>query len=55
MLETFQGEIIYIWYYFDIQLRQIFVYWILGMVGIRNEHGECSSIYGIFPCDWTFN
>lgn len=32
MLETLQGELIYIWYYFDIQLRQIFVYWILGMV-----------------------
>ncbi len=32
MLETLQGELVYIWYYFDIQLRQIFVYWILGMV-----------------------
>ena len=32
MLETVQGELIYIWYYFDIQLRQIFAYWILGMV-----------------------
>ena len=32
MLETLQGELIYIWYYFDIQLRQIFVYWVLGMV-----------------------
>lgn len=32
MLETIQGELVYIWYYFDIQFRQIFVYWILGMV-----------------------
>ena len=32
MLENFQGELIYIWYYFDIQLRQILAYWILGMV-----------------------
>lgn len=32
MLEILQGELIYIWYYFDIQLRQIFVYWVLGMV-----------------------
>lgn len=32
MLETLQGELVYIWYYFDIQLRQIFAYWVLGMV-----------------------
>ena len=25
-------EFVYIWYYFDVQLRQIFVYWILGIV-----------------------
>ena len=24
-------ELIYIWYYFDIQLRQIFWYWVAGM------------------------
>ena len=24
-------EFIYLWYYFEIQLRQIFWYWILGM------------------------
>ena len=22
---------IYLWYYFDVQLRQIFWYWVLGM------------------------
>lgn len=32
MPETLQGELIYIWYYFDVQFRQIFVYWVLGMV-----------------------
>ena len=25
-------ELIYLWYYFNIQLEQIFWYWILGMV-----------------------
>lgn len=25
-------EFVYLWYYFDIQLRQIFWYWVLGMV-----------------------
>lgn len=25
-------EFIYVWYYFDLQLRQIFRYWVLGMV-----------------------
>lgn len=32
MLEILHREFIYIWYYFDIQLRQIFWYWVLGMV-----------------------
>ncbi len=32
MLVTIQREAIYLWYYFDIQLRQIFWYWVLGMV-----------------------
>ncbi|MCH5268558.1 MAG: permease [Lachnospiraceae bacterium] len=32
MLETIQGELVYIWYYFDVQLRQIFMYWVLGML-----------------------
>lgn len=31
MWEIIQGELVYLWYYFDIQLRQIFWYWILGM------------------------
>ncbi len=32
MLETIEREIIYISYYFMVQFRQIFVYWVLGMV-----------------------
>ena len=31
-LAIFRREIIYIWYYFDVQFRQIFWYWILGML-----------------------
>ena len=32
MLEILHREIIYLWYYFDVQFRQIFGYWALGMV-----------------------
>lgn len=32
MLEIIEREIIYISYYFMVQFRQIFVYWVLGMV-----------------------
>ncbi len=31
LLKTIQREFVYIWYYFDLQLRQIFWYWIIGM------------------------
>lgn len=31
MEEVFRRELIYIWYYFTIQLRQVFQYWVLGM------------------------
>lgn len=31
MQVIFQRELTYIWYYFDVQLRQIFWYWVLGM------------------------
>lgn len=30
-MELLQREAIYLWYYFDVQLRQIFWYWVLGM------------------------
>ncbi len=32
MLEIIQREAVYLWYYFSVQLEQIFRYWILGMV-----------------------
>lgn len=31
-MEIIRRELIYIWYYFSIQLDQIFVWWVLGMV-----------------------
>lgn len=30
-MEFLQREAIYLWYYFDVQLRQILLYWVLGM------------------------
>ena len=32
MLTVLQREIVYLWDYFDLLLRQIFPYWVLGMV-----------------------
>ena len=32
MLEVLHREFIYVWYYFTVQLEQIFRYWVLGMV-----------------------
>lgn len=32
MLDVLRREWVYLWYYFDLQLRQIFPYWVLGMV-----------------------
>ena len=31
MLDVLRRENVYIWYYFDLQFRQIFWYWVLGM------------------------
>ena len=42
-------EIIYIWYYFEIQFRQIFWYWILGMlIGSFISVFAKDRIHGIF-------
>ena len=30
-MEALQREFVYVWYYFELQLRQIFGYWVLGM------------------------
>ncbi len=32
VLDVLRREFIYVWYYFTVQLRQIFWYWVLGMV-----------------------
>jgi len=32
MFETINREVIYLWYYFSIQLEQLLPYWVLGMV-----------------------
>lgn len=32
MIEILQREAVYLWYYFDLQIRQIFPYWVLGML-----------------------
>ena len=32
MLEILHREWVYLWYYFTLQLSQIFRYWVLGMV-----------------------
>ena len=32
MAEAIRREAVYLWYYFDLQFRQIFWYWVLGMV-----------------------
>ena len=31
-MEILQREMVYIWYYFTLQLDQIFGYWVLGML-----------------------
>lgn len=41
MLAIARRESIYLWYYFDLQLRQIFPYWALGMV-----LGSLISVFG---------
>lgn len=40
MNETLHREFVYLWYYFDVQLRQIFWYWVLGIV-----LGSCVSVF----------
>ena len=49
MLTVFQREFIYIWYYFEIQFRQICWYWILGMlIGSFISVFAKDRIHGIF-------
>lgn len=40
MIEILHREFVYLWFYFDVQLRQIFWYWVLGIV-----LGSCVSVF----------
>lgn len=44
MLEVLRQEMIYLWYYFTVQLEQIFPYWVLGIV--------IGSAVSVFLKDW---
>ena len=63
MIDILQREAIYLWYYFSLQLSQIFRYWVLGMVLgsaisvfakehihdlFRSLHGKRLGVLGIF-------
>ena len=49
VMELIQREFIYIWYYFEIQLRQIFWYWIIGMaIGSLISVFAKDKIHGAF-------
>ncbi len=41
MIEILQREFVYVWYYFTVQFRQIFRYWLLGMA-----IGSVISVFG---------
>ena len=48
-ITVLRRELIYIWYYFEIQFRQIFWYWILGMlIGSFISVFTKDTIHGIF-------
>ena len=64
MIEVIRRELIYLWYYFDLQLRQIFLYWVQGcMIGsaisvfakngihdlFRRMNGRRWGLFGIVP------
>ena len=64
MLAVLRREAVYLWYYFDIQFRQIFGYWVLGIVigsvisvfakekihGLfAGMNGKKWGVFGVFP------
>ena len=64
MSEILHREFVYIWYYFDVQFRQIAVYWIVGMISgsaisvfakqaihgwFANLQGKKLGLFGIIP------
>ena len=49
MLDTLRREFVYLWYYFDLQFRQIFWYWVLGMmIGSLISVFAKDRIHGLF-------
>ena len=49
MLDILRREAVYLWYYFDLQLRQIFWYWVLGMaIGSAVSVFAKNRIHGLF-------
>ncbi len=49
MLDVLRREAIYLWYYFDIQFRQIFGYWVLGiLIGSVISVFAKDKIHGLF-------
>jgi len=49
MLDILRREAVYIWYYFDLQFRQIFWYWVLGMaIGSAVSVFAKERIHGLF-------
>ena len=49
MIEILQRERIYLWYYFELQLRQIFPYWVLGiLIGSVISVFVKDHIHGLF-------
>lgn len=56
VLDVLHREFVYIWYYFDVQLRQIFGYWVLGVVP-ASLLGIASPLcmYGTIPLAASFS
>ncbi|MBR0075686.1 MAG: permease [Synergistaceae bacterium] len=49
MIKIFQREFIYLWYYFTLQLEQIYIYWLLGMaIGSFVSVFGKNKIHGLF-------
>ena len=49
MIDVLRRELVYLWYYFDLQLRQIFWYWVLGMaIGSAISVFAKDRIHGLF-------
>lgn len=56
MAETLHREFVYLWYYFELQLGQIFPYWVLGMVlGSAVSVFLKERIHGTIPIAVSFS